>query len=410
LWVLGLHDGALPAPARPNPFLPVSLQIEAGLPHADAEREAQFAGQVTRRLVSAAPRVILSHPLREKDATLLPSPLICQLPEGEVVTLSPSQAPALLWHKSAPAMQEFTDLAGPPLRPGEIAAGGTALLRDQALCPFRAFARHRLGGAALEVPDVGIDLRQRGNLLHRALELFWGQTGDQAGLLALGTAARTTRVEGSIDQALQELFPGGERPLLALERQRLSLLIGEWLQLEEERPPFTVLESEGEHRGLYGGLEIVTRIDRLDRLGDGALAIIDYKTGLVEAADLVSERLLEPQLPVYGLGRGDELAAVVFARLRRGDCVFCGVSRQGGLLPGVKGVSDWTKAQQAGVSDWPALLARWQQQLAELGREFAAGEAAVAPIDPAKACRRCDLAPLCRVAESTAAPAAGEQA
>lgn len=409
LWVLGLHDGALPAPPRPNPFLPLPLQVEAGLPHASAEREAQFARRIAERLFSAAPSVILSHPLREKDATLLPSPLIRDLPAAEEILLAPSQAPALLWRAQAPPAEEVADLAGPPLTAGEIATGGTALLRDQALCPFRAFARHRLAAAALEVPDLGLDPRQRGNLLHKSLELFWRQTVDQAGLHRLDAAALGARIETAIEEAMQALFPAGsDRPLLTLERERLRLLIGEWLELEAGRPPFTVLESEGEHRTSLGGIEIVTRIDRVDRLDQGGLAVIDYKTGLAEAGDLVGERLLEPQLPVYGLGRGSELAAVAFARLRRGDCAFCGVGREGESLPKVKGVSDWSKAQQAGVGDWPALLERWRQQLEELGRDFAAGAAAVDPVDPAKACRLCDLTPLCRVAESGLVSEEGE--
>ena len=37
LWIMGLHDEALPAPTNPNPFLPSSLQREHRLPHSSAE-------------------------------------------------------------------------------------------------------------------------------------------------------------------------------------------------------------------------------------------------------------------------------------------------------------------------------------------------------------------------------------
>jgi hypothetical protein len=43
----------------------------------------------------------------------------------------------------------------------------------QAACPFRAFVELRLGAEDLEVPVPGLDARQRGTLIHAALEVFW---------------------------------------------------------------------------------------------------------------------------------------------------------------------------------------------------------------------------------------------
>lgn len=411
LWVMGLHDGALPAPPRPNPFLPVSLQIAAGMPHASAEREAEFAGRVAARLLAAAPKVVLSHPLREGDAIRLPSPFIRDLPAGEV-SLAPGHAPAAVWRRAAHAAEVIFDPSGPPLPADRPAIGGTAILRDQALCPFRSFARHRLAAASLEVPDIGLDAGERGSLLHKVLEIFWRETGDQAGLLALDAAALDLRLRRNIDEAIARTYEKRLRPsaaLLDLEAQRLLLLVREWLlEVESRRVSFTVEEREKEHRETFGGIEFTTRIDRIDRLLDGSLAVIDYKTGQVEAADLIGERLLEPQLPVYGLGRPEgDLAAAAFATLRRGKCGFVGVARDGGLLPKVPALAEWKKAQETGIAEWPALLARWREQLDALGRAFAAGEAAVDPVSVHKACRICDLTSFCRIHEIAGLTAEG---
>ncbi len=43
LWIMGLDDEALPSPANPSPFLPVSLQRQHRLPHSSSERELEFA-------------------------------------------------------------------------------------------------------------------------------------------------------------------------------------------------------------------------------------------------------------------------------------------------------------------------------------------------------------------------------
>ncbi len=403
LWVMGLHDGVFPAPARPNPFLPVPLQVDAEMPHADASREADFARRVAGRLFAAAPTVVLSHPCREGDATLLPSPLIAGIAAGEV-PLAAANAPALLWRSQGVVAERFSDSRAPALGEGERPSGGTGILRDQALCPFRAFARHRLRAQALETPDIGLDARGRGTLLHKTLEIFWRRTKDQASLLALDGANLWRRLGECVEEAVKAVYPeGGARPpgeLLDLEKARLCLLVGEWLsEVEARRTPFTVLEPEQERRVSYGGIEFVARVDRIDALEGGRKVVLDYKTGQIDAADLIAERLVEPQLPIYGLGEGGDLAGVAFARLRRGDFSFAGVARDADLLAGVKPLSDWKKAVAAGIVDWDELLERWRKQLDALGRDFAAGEAAVDPVSAEKACRICDLKPLCRIAE-----------
>ena len=70
LWVMGLHDEALPAAANPNPFLPISLQREHKLPHSSAERELEFAAKLMERLLASARNMVLSYPETEGDRSL----------------------------------------------------------------------------------------------------------------------------------------------------------------------------------------------------------------------------------------------------------------------------------------------------------------------------------------------------
>jgi hypothetical protein len=50
------------------------------------------------------------------------------------------------------------------------------------------------------------------------------------------------------------------------------------------------------------------------------------------------------------------------------------------------------------------LLASWQQRLQQLGEDFAAGRAAVMPLERRRSCGSCDLAGLCRIGEAARAP------
>jgi len=43
------------------------------------------------------------------------------------------------------------------------------MVKDQAACPFRAFAAHRLGAEGLQFPHTGLDALERGTLVHRVL-------------------------------------------------------------------------------------------------------------------------------------------------------------------------------------------------------------------------------------------------
>ncbi len=402
LWVMGLSDEILPAPARPNPFLPVPLQVACAMPHAGAERELTFARTVLDRLSRSAPTVVFSHPLKEGDVELRPSSLILDFAEGTPL-LAGSAAPLAVLEGISPPLEALCDESGPPLAAAR-AVGGTAILKDQALCPFRAFAHHRLAARGLEHPEPGLDAATRGSLLHRLLESFWRETGDQAALLALGEEELDGRIAGTVETVLRERFgEEAQSPLCRIEGKRLSSLAREWLEGEKGRTPFVVHGLEEKRTVLCGPLAIDTQIDRLDLLPDGGRLILDYKTGRVDLNDLLGERLLEPQLPVYAGEESKEgLRALAIAQVRRGDCLFKGVAVADDLLPRIPAFAGTKAAEKAGLDDWPELLERWRTQLAELGGEFARGWAAVAPVSPKKACQFCDLAPLCRIDETLA--------
>ncbi len=58
------------------------------------------------------------------------------------------------------------------------------------------------------------------------------------------------------------------------ERDRLQNLLGKWLQVERARAPFVVEALEGSDQiARFAGLEFRVRIDRVDRLLDGAQSL-----------------------------------------------------------------------------------------------------------------------------------------
>jgi probable DNA repair protein len=403
LWVLGLHEAALPSPARPHPFLPVALQRRLAMPHADAERELRYAEEIFARLCASAGEIVCSWPRQESGVSLRPSPFVASLDVVEP-SLAESAAPAPRLMQARPQFEACEDAQAPALAPGQVAKGGTALIKDQALCPFRAFAHHRLHAEGLDSPDLGIDPLDRGTLIHGVLERFWQQTLTQAALLQLSPEDEAQRLQTAANDAVAH-YERRERLSLPeasrrLESERLVRRGGVWLTVERTRPPFALEESEAAHQVPLGRLTIRTKVDRIDRLDDDRLAIIDYKTGQVDPAQWLDARLTEPQLPIYcRLLDHNRIGAVLFARVRAKaqECALRGL---------VRTPDDWPeplRRAQAKLlaplpeTDFDTILRRWETTLHTLAEAFATGDAHVDPVEPRKTCAHCDLVPFCRI-------------
>jgi probable DNA repair protein len=382
LWIAGLDGGSWPAVARPNPFLPVSLQRQAGMPHSSAERELHYARRVTARLFAAAPEVVCSYPLFSGEEKLRVSPLLDGLPEiadpGATFETSLRRIFA-----SAVPLDRQPDFQGPPLAAGTAQRGGMTVLANQAACPFRAFAKHRLGARDDDAADIGISPSERGTIAHEALEFFWRDIRSQRELLALSPHEIDTVIERSVSAALATRMsrrshsPSLERSR-ALEQVRLQDLLREWLVEERKRPDFTVLEREEQKTAVVGGVTLQIKADRVDRYADSTLAILDYKTSDKQGVkDWEGERPNAPQLMLYATQSKPVPSSVEFAFLVLHDTG----------LDGYKGL------------DLQQHLPEWTRVVEQLGASFFRGDAAVDPKYGLKSCEFCQLHSLCRIAD-----------
>ena len=396
LWVSGLTDDAWPLAARPNPFIAPALQKKAGIPEASAETALTLDRHITAHWLGAAGEVVFSHAQREADRELAPSSLIVALPEGALALPEYPRYRDLMF--ATRLLEPAPDGQAPALSQRRV-SGGAAVLADQAACPFRAFAHHRLGAKPLETPVAGLDARARGNLLHVLMKGIWDELQGKAAL----DAATPDELAAVIERAAAAAVARAQRdndmqPRFAeLERARLEKLAREWLEVERGRAGFRVAATEDKRALTAGGIELSGRIDRLDRLdslgdGGGGHVLIDYKSGRATPKSWESARPDDPQLPLYAVNASEPVAAVTFAKLKTGGMRLMGYSRDKDALPKVKQYHDWN-----------ALLAGWRRELDALGTAFAAGDARVDPKALAKTCRYCDLQPLCRVHEKLSA-------
>lgn len=387
LWIVGLDDEALPATANPNPFLPISLQCEYKLPHSSAERELEFSKNLIQRLLDSAPHAVVSYSEMQGDRALKPSPLV---PAGPWRALNP-KTPYMDWivrMRAGVSMEQLADDIAPPTATDGMQPGGSSLFKDMAACPFRAFAKHRLHGKPLEDVRPGLSYKDRGTVVHKALELIWSELESHARLTELTPDQLRELVARDVEAAVNRL---GDRHGRTLERRRLETLLAEWLEIERSRGSFIVSKTEDERLAMVNGLQIRTRADRVDELPDGRAIIVDYKTGQLHSHAWDGDRPDEPQLPLYCVSSERTIAGAAFAQIRTGELGFRGLTAEGVSLPALR------KMAGEHPERFEEQVARWERVLGALAEKFRSG---LAQVDPKPgACDNCGLTALCRVRE-----------
>src|SRR6266852_3217217 len=216
LWVTGLTDEAWPLKTSPNPFLPLAQQRKAGIPEASAETSLALDRRITD--------------LPEKAVEI---PAFSKLRDA----IFASRKTETLQDRVAPAVRE------------KQVRGGTRVLSDQAACPFRAFARHRLHAEELEEPAEGLDASKRGKLVHLLMQNVWDELKDSTALQGDLSPA----IERAAAAAVKEMAVEGR--FAELERTRLARLGHEWFEkVEKQRPPFSVVSTEQKRPIVFSGV------------------------------------------------------------------------------------------------------------------------------------------------------------
>jgi ATP-dependent helicase/nuclease subunit B len=391
LWISGCDDERWPPPVEPIPLLPVRLQRDFGMIAAAPESQLQYALELQNRWRARAAQCVFSYADPGDGRSAAPSPL---LPDTTATSAPTPALPRPHWRallQAAPKLERFTDELAPPFRPGERTRG-VSTLRAQSRCAFRGFAETRLRCERLERPQPGFNDRERGELIHHALEHIWSSLRDSSALRAISPDAQARLLDGGARRALAKVCrvrdPGAR--WRRRERERMGTVLGKWLDIERQREPFEVEQLEqGTQVARHANLDFAVRIDRVDRLADGARVLIDYKTGMA-TADWRGERPDNPQLPIYALLLPKALAAVAYGRVNAGECSFVAEAERPAIFK-----PSGRKSPLEGMPSLAALIEVWSHRIGNLAADFAAGRAAVAPT--VRACKTCRLHGLCRV-------------
>ena len=346
----GLNEGVWPALAAPDPWLAPKVRALLGLPGLEFRSGLaahDFAGAL------GAPSVLVTRARRDSRAPTVASRLWLRLeamtgglPRDRRIEqyAEAIDDPGLLRPVERPA-------PAPPAadRPRDIWVTQVDRLKAD---PFAFYARAMLRLKPLDPVDADQSAAWKGSAVHKVLEQWFDE--DQCDPDRL------------IDRARAFIAGDAIHPMLrALWQPRLLEAI-DWVAAQERsnradgRKP-AAAETDG--KCAVGGVTLHGRADRLDRLADGRLAIVDYKTGKPPAAKAV-EAGFALQLGLLGL-----------------------IAREGGFaingLPGAheywslaRGRDGYGKCDFADKAVGPdAFVERATRQFVDLATEYLTGDA-----------------------------------
>lgn len=400
LWISQISDKTWPGTPSPNSFIPFQIQNISKMSHASAEREFEYCHKLTKRLQKSAKLSIFSysHAIDEK---VKPSIFCKNFPELNQTELSLATQESLAEKIHAlnnNNCEYIEDDHGPAITEQELLSGGTAIFKHQAACPFKAFSILRLHATAIEQPSLGLHAKERGILLHEILETTWSTLKSHANLTSYSQTDLSDFVHKIVANVLLRFT--AKKPLtmqpyfVELEKQRLTKLTLDWLELEKTRPAFQIRATEKSQTAQFAGIQFKHRADRIDVLTDGSLLIIDYKTGRVTTNHWLGERPQDPQLPLYYLTNNAPITGITYAQVRSDKKQFKGFAKQ---ELNIAGIENYAAKKSENIDTWNQLTTQWQIAFTKIAEEFKQGISCVNPYENDKTCNHCELSLLCRI-------------
>lgn len=404
LWIAGLHEETLPAKIQFNPFIPVSIQKKYNMPHSTTARQLDFSRKIFRRLLENSSEITVSMPEQKEQLPIAPSPLLQEFSLFPEVFTYPKHSPQKISLFSTDHTENVEDEFHLPVHTTVLnhIKGGSSILKEQALCPFRAFSKFRLHAKPLHQTQLGLNAMCWGNLVHKALETLWKELKTQEKLKSYTERDRDQLISKHVSEAFQseeKELPLTEQQKL-LEQERLITLLQTFLQKEIERPQtFEVLACEEKIEFELEGLHLKLRIDRVDSIESPTKkkVLIDYKTGNISTDSLLHDRPYEPQLFIYAAAYQKELKEVsglLFIQLKNDN------QKNFGLWDDDLDLG--RKSPEAKKDSFENHLQNGLDEIKKLAEEFKNGRIEIDPHPRKKPCEQCDYKALCRINEQKA--------
>ena len=271
----GLNEGTWPGLPSPDPWLAPRIRRELGLPGLETR-----IGRAAHDFASAlgAPHVLITRSRRGSGGPAIASRFWLRLkamagPQWKIADRYAALAQAL----DRPARHQPSRRPAPvppaSVRPKLIPVTDVDRLKAD---PFAFYAKRILRLNRLDPVDADAGPAWRGTAVHEILQR-WAEAGQR------DPADLEARARAMFDR------PDVHPLLKALWQPRLIEAI-RWIAAEvtaDQAAGRSILGVETDGRAEIAGVTLTGKADRIDRMPDGSLAIVDYKTGKPPSAKQV---------------------------------------------------------------------------------------------------------------------------
>ena len=274
-------------------------------------------------------------------------------------------------------------------------------------CPVQFYYRYVCALREPDLPDDEQELDNRifGNIFHEAADIIYSQLPkDIERPMLTALLQQPATIARAVDEAFHRLLP--DRPvggLHLINREVIIHYLRQLITIDIRLTPFTIigLECDVQRPLTIGSLQttIGGRIDRLDRMNDGSIRVVDYKTGskrpkfLADVDDIFRREKIHEHSDYY-------LQTFVYSDIVRSQ-YNCAVSPallfiQHASTENYDPTLCFGKQRISDVADYTA---RFNELLGETLDDIFSADNAFVPTDDQRICRTCPYALLCGKAE-----------
>lgn len=291
----GLNEGVWPASPAPDPWLAPKIRANLGLPGLEFR-----VGLSAHDFASAlgASNVLITRARRDSRSPTVASRLWLRLQAMTGGLARDTRLERLALALDNPGVPRPADRPAPKpgidQRPKRISVTAVDRLKAD---PFAFYAQQILGLRRFDPVDADHSAAWKGIAVHAVLEAWLREDDCDPGKLVAG--AQALLASATIHPMLRALW----QPRL-MEAIRWI----EGLETENRAAGRRPVAAEKTGEAVIDGVTLYGKADRIDRLADGGLAIVDYKTGKAPSQKAVDEGF-SLQLGLLGLiaeGRGFE--------------------------------------------------------------------------------------------------------
>ena len=395
LFIIGMDAKSWPGKTKLNIYLPYQIQKKYDMPHSSIKKELDFAKKMTIHLLSQATNIHFSYAdIDENNQKQIPSSLLSAYKLEKISNHFFANDVTSVNHITINnQLNKINNEEKLKI------SYGVSIFKNMAECPYRAALIHRLNLPSNKNHQYKkiFDIREKGKIIHHILEYAWYNIKNLHQLQSMSISSLENLVMLSVDRALKinkNYLENVPIFMQIVEKKRLQSLVKKWLLFESKRTMnFSVKALEKNIKFHLLGIEISLRIDRIDRLDNGKILIIDYKSSEnFICKKWINEPIKEPQLPLYAIAENADAIAVGLIHGR--NITFKSILNMPHLIQ--KNIS---KIDLKISKNFIQLKEYWKDILSSTMKNFLTGDISLTP--SIQNCQYCEFIMVCRKGHTT---------